>query len=95
MKSVRTYLLVSCMLFCIGAVPASQEHDAWWNIYFTAPGAGRSGDNGRNPESGLVALIREAKTSVHGAFYGVRTGGGNGALRGERGVDVTRDRGHI
>jgi len=59
------------MLFCIGAVPASQEHDAWWNIYFTAPGAGRSGDNGRNPESGLVALIREAKTSVHEAFYEV------------------------
>jgi len=90
MKSVRTYLLVSCMLFCIGAVPASQEHDAWWNIYFTAPGAGRSGDNGRNPESGLVALIREAKTSVHGAFYEVSAPAVVTALCAarKRGVDV-------
>lgn len=78
------------MLLFLAAVPAAQEDAGWWNIYFTVPGAGRPVLNGRDPESGLVALIGEAKTSVYGAFYEVSAPAVVAALcraRG-RGLDV-------
>lgn len=90
MRYIRNYLLAPCVLFCLAAVPVSQENGGWWNIYFTSPGAGRYASGASNPESGLVDLIGKANTSIYGAFYEVSAPAVVRALCAarERGVDV-------
>lgn len=90
MRFVRPCLLASCILFFIAAVTPSREDPGWWNIYFTAPGSGRSSHAVRNPESGLVNLIGKANVSIHGAFYEVSAPAVVTALCAarKRGVDV-------